>query len=371
MLAEESRMRSGACWGIFTIILLPPFLAVAILSAGYAGYLPFDVSIHTLVTLVIIFFVFIFFIKHNASYAACVISNNFLKMEEALQGALKRNALEIMGKTKSTLTVRDFIEEYFKDIRDDNYARVAATVFPMLGILGTFVAIAISMPDFTVSSSSKLDREISLLLSGIGTAFYASIYGIFLSLWWIFFERRGVGRIEKNIIALERLYGNRIWKKSELIKHEHMQSEIRDEKIMQTLKETFNLDFIKDLNEQYMRNYRQIIEDTGNSFSVMARNMKKASDDLRETLSMLEEKRSAMNAQKAIDEKLQSFIESTRSMQKGLDHFNGSVDRTFMLIDKELARAIEQLGRMAQTIAEEGQKLRKFDQESNKDSGEG
>ncbi len=68
---------------------------------------------------------------------------------------------------------------------------VATSLFPMLGILGTFTAIAISMPDFSIDDMGSLDKQISILLSGIGTAFYASIFGIFLSIVG-YILRRGV-----------------------------------------------------------------------------------------------------------------------------------------------------------------------------------
>ena len=350
--------KGGLCPAIYTMIMSLPLLFVAALVAGYFNYIPFKVEIHTLATIVLIFFIFLFFIPHNASYAACRISRNFELMEQDLQEALKKNALTIMGKTKSTLTVRDFVDEYFKDVRDDNYARVAATIFPMLGILGTFVAIAISMPDFTVTSGEKLDQEISILLSGIGTAFYASIYGIFLSLWWIFFERRGLARIERQVIALEDLYGSRIWSRSELVKHEHMQSELKDQKIVQTLRETFNLDFIKDMNAQYMRNYQRIVEDTSSSFATMAEKLQEASEDLRETLRSLGDHREALQAEEAMRRNMESFARTASELQEGLERFDESVERNLEKVDYELASAVERLGRMTELIAREHERMR-------------
>ena len=349
--------RGGVCPGVFLAIVSVPFLFVAALGASYLGYLPFDVGIHTLVTIVAIFAIFLFFIPHNASYAACRIARNFELMEQDLQEGLRRNALTIMGKTKSTLTVRDFIDEYFKDVRDDNYARVAATIFPMLGILGTFVAIAISMPDFTVQSSAKLDEQISLLLAGIGTAFYASIYGIFLSLWWIFFERRGLAKIERQVLALEELYNSRIWSRSELVKHEHMQSELKDQKIIQTLQETFNLDFIKEMNAQYLRNYQKIVEETSHSFALLAERMTASSRELRETLGMLEDRREAVEAERVLRRNLEGFTRSAQVLQEGLERFDESVDRSLDRIDDALARAVERLGRMTELIAQEQERM--------------
>ncbi len=358
-MAEGLTHKGGSCPGVFLTIVSVPFLFVAALAASFLGYLPYDIGLNTLVTVAFIFVVFLFFIPHNASYAACRISKNFALMEEALQEGLKKNALTIMGKTKSTLTVREFVDDYFKDVRDDNYARVAASIFPMLGILGTFLAIALSMPDFTVQSSEKLDQQISLLLAGIGTAFYASIYGIFLSLWWIFFERRGLARIEREVLALEALYNSRIWSRSELVKHEHMESELKDQKIIRTLQETFNLDFIKDMNAQYMRNYQKIVEDTSRSFAMLAEKMQESSRDLRQTLERLEDRRESLRAEEAMRRNMERFVQTAEKLEEGLEHFDESVERTLEKVDFELASAVERLGRMTELIAREQERIRR------------
>ncbi len=357
---QANRMdSSGSCVGIFFIIFVVPFLFVAAAVVGYLGYLPFKIEIHTLVTLALIFVVFLFFIQHNAAYSACKIRHNFSWMDAQLQEELKANALTITGKTKSTLEVRDFAEDFFKGVRDDNYARVASSIFPMLGILGTFIAIALSMPDFTVSSGDKLDQEISLLLSGIGTAFYASIFGIFLSLWWVFFERNGLAQIERSTQKLESIYADKIWKKSELIKHEHAQTELKDQKIIQTLKETFSLDFIRELNEQYIKNYKTIIDDTTNSFEMLSRHMHDASQELRNTLLALNDREESVNAVETIKRNIEGFNRNAKILNENLTRFDHSVDHTFGAIDQELAKAVSTLGRMTQTIAEHNAALHK------------
>ncbi len=342
---------SGSCAGIFVAIFVLPFAFVVALAAGYLGYIPLKVEVHTLVTIALIFVIFLFFIRHNAAYAACKIRHNVMTMESLLQEGLKTNALTIMSETKSTLTVRDFAEEYFKDVRDDNYARVASSIFPMLGILGTFVAIAMSMPDFTVSSGDKLDHEISILLSGIGTAFYASIYGIFLSLLWIFFERRGLAQIERITQKLERTYGDKIWKKSELVKHQHVQTEIRDQKIIQTLRETFSLDFIRELNEQYMKNYKTILDETTHSFELLTRHMSDVSQDLRQTLMSLDTREESVNAVAAIRDNIDRFNRTAGTLGRQLETFDRTVGNTFEAFDRELADAVYRLGEMTEAIA--------------------
>jgi len=348
---------SKSCFPHAFAILLLPLLFFIGLVVGYLGVIPFKVEIHTLLIITFIFIVFIFFVRHNANYAACHMRGSFNTMEDSLQSELRANALTIMGKTKSTLHVKDFIEEYYKDIRNDNFAKVAPSVFPMLGILGTFIAIALSMPDFTVKDLDALDKEISVLLSGIGTAFYASIYGILLSLIWTYFEKRGASKIEKNIYDLEKLYDSRVWKKAELIKHEHMQSELKDQQIVQTLKEMFNMDFIKELNEQYLKSFTTIVNDTTSRFSQLADHMKHASTELGATLDKVHDRQESVNAVSHMRENIEGFNSNAKSLQRSMERFDDTVEHTFEKIDAEMGSIIEKLSTFARIISEQNQMI--------------
>ena len=358
-MQKFDKTKSTSCISHSLAILLIPFLFLLGLILAYVGLFPLKVELHTLGIVTFIFIVFAFFVKHNANYAVCHMKGSFFRMEEDLQAALRSNALTIMGKTKSTLHVKDFIAEYYQDIRNDNFARVAPSVFPMLGILGTFIAIALSMPDFTAKDTGALDHEISLLLSGIGTAFYASIYGIMLSLIWTYFEKRGIAKVDKQIFDLEKLYGKRVWKKSELIKHEHMQSELKDQQIVQTLKETFNMEFIKELNDQYLKNFTTIINDTTNSFTKLTVHMQEASSELRDTLENLHGRKETADAVQTMEENISGFNENAKSLQKSMERFDGSVDHTFEKIDEELGQAVEKLATFARIVSEQNQLILK------------
>ncbi|RLA66801.1 MAG: hypothetical protein DRQ78_03565 [Epsilonproteobacteria bacterium] len=354
-MQQFDKQNSTSCTSHSLAILLVPFLFLVGLILAYFGIFSLNVELHTFGIVAFIFVVFAFFVKHNANYAVCHMKGSFFRMEEDLQAALRANALTIMGKTKSTLNVNDFISEYYQDIRNDNFARVAPSVFPMLGILGTFIAIALSMPDFTVKDLGSLDREISILLSGIGTAFYASIYGIMLSLIWTYFEKRGTAKVDKQIYDLEKLYGKRVWKKSELIKHEHMQSELKDQQIVQTLKETFNMDFIKDLNDQYLKNFTTIIHDTTNSFTKLTVHMQEASSELRDTLENIQSRRESVSAVVTMEKNISGFNENAKNLQKTIHNFDGSVEHTFEKIDEELGQAVEKLATFARIVSEQNQ----------------
>ncbi|RRS30182.1 MAG: hypothetical protein P794_08170 [Epsilonproteobacteria bacterium (ex Lamellibrachia satsuma)] len=348
---------SRSCFSNAFAIVLIPLLFLVGLVLGYVGIIPLNVEIYTLLIIAFIFITFVSFVRHNANYAACHMKGSFSRMEENLQRELRANALTIMGKTKSTLHVKDFMAEYYKDIRNDNFAKVAPSVFPMLGILGTFVAIALSMPDFTVKDLGALDREISVLLSGIGTAFYASIYGIMLSLIWIYFEKKGNSKVDKNIFDMERLYDSRIWKKAELIKHEHMQSELKDQEIVQTLKEMFNMDFIKELNDQYLKNFTTIMTETTHNFTQLTEQMQDAANQLHKTLDKVHDRQESVNAVSTIKENIEGFNSNAKSLQRSMERFDGTVDHTFDKIDSEVGQIVEKLSAFARIIAEQNQMI--------------
>ena len=358
-MQQFDQQNTTSCASQFLAILLIPFLFIVGLVLAYFGLFSLNIELHTLGIVVFIFLVFVSFVKHNTNYAVCHMKSSFFKMEEDLQTVLRENALTIMGETKSTLHVKDFISEYYQDIRDDNFARAASSVFPMLGILGTFIAIALSMPNFTIKDLASLDSEISVLLSGIGTAFYASIYGIMLSLLWTYFEKRGIAKVDRQIYDLEKLYAKRIWKKSELIKHKHMQSELKDQQIVQTLKETFNMDFVKELNEQYLKNFTSILHETTNSLSKLTLHMQEASSELRDTLENIDRRKESVNAVATMEKNIEGFSANAKTLQSSMERFDGSVDHAFEKIDEELGKAVEKLGTFAHIVSEQNQLILK------------
>lgn len=58
-----------------------------------------------------------------------------------------------------------------------------------LGILGTFVGLSYGIMGFDTSDAPSIQRSIQVLLSGMGTAFISSVWGMGLSLIFIFIER--------------------------------------------------------------------------------------------------------------------------------------------------------------------------------------
>lgn len=240
-----------------------PLLLFLFSIAGYIGIINFNIKIHSVMMLGGIFLIYIFFMKHNAYFASCTLRENFILVKNKLILYMNKNLLSIAGIEKANASLDDFLSEISKTLRNENFSSVAAGVFPTLGILGTFISIAVSMPDFSVQTTQLLEQEISKLLGGVGTAFYVSIYGIFLSLWWIFFEKTGMSRFQNDANEIKEYTRDFFWGKEEIEQTYFRKSMENFEKLNTVFDTISSEDFINSLNKtlaQRVNVFEQIIK---------------------------------------------------------------------------------------------------------------
>ena len=209
---------------IFTLLTIPTLLFVLVILC-YFAVLPLKVEIHSVILIGAIYFIYLFFIRHNAYFVACKFRTLYADLQIALLDYINNNLLTIAQTSKANGSVDDFLQDYTSNLRNSNFSSIASGIFPTLGILGTFISIALSMPDFTSNNIAALDSEITKLLSGVGTAFYVSIYGIFLSIWWIFFEKFGLSRFHHDSYIIKESTKNFFWTKID-IESIHIKSNI-------------------------------------------------------------------------------------------------------------------------------------------------
>lgn len=339
---------------IVVISTIPALFFVAIVL-GYLGLIPIKVPLSSVFVIGFIFFVFLLFIKNNANYSICKMRSSYLFMETALQSKLEKNALILNDEKKSILDINQFLQEYYSNTRNDNFVTVAASVFPMLGILGTFLAIAISMPNFSVADTQALDNEITILLSGVGSAFYASIYGILLSLIWTYFEKSGLSKVDKYFSQVTNKFQDATWTEDELRIHQYSQLELKDDKFITALKETFNLDFVQKINEQHLRNLKEIMNESNANFTNISNHLKSASTELTRTLTQMANNQNALEAQKNIENHLQNFTMATQEFEKNSKIFsaqlNISLNKTFEKIDTEVGDIVVKLADFATHVS--------------------
>ena len=209
---------------IFTLLTVPTLLFILVILC-YFGVLPLKVEIHSVILIGAIYFIYLFFIRHNAYFVACKFRTLYADLQIALLDYINSNLLTIAQTSKANGSVDDFLQDYTSNLRNSNFSSIASGIFPTLGILGTFISIALSMPDFSSNNIVALDGEITKLLSGVGTAFYVSIYGIFLSIWWIFFEKFGLSRFHHDSYIIKESTKNFFWTKID-IESIHIKSNI-------------------------------------------------------------------------------------------------------------------------------------------------
>ena len=233
----------------FMILSLPLALYLSLIAVKYLNLMSLKIESHSLVIISIILFIFLFFIRHNAWYAFSHFYNSFDELNNKIENHINKNQLTINRISKSYGHIDSFFKQKVYEISNDNFASVAASIFPTLGILGTFIAIAISMPDFSVSSKEALEEEITVLLNGIATAFYASIYGIFLSIWWIFFEKRGLTKIEKYINEAKEFYYEKIWDAEEIKLVSLVEGQNQNKQLLEKIQEVITPNYINSLDK--------------------------------------------------------------------------------------------------------------------------
>ncbi len=351
------------CSPNFIVIAILPLLFFVTMIAGYMNVIPLNIPIYTLVYIGFIFFVFLLFIRHNANFAACKMRGGQLNMEHSLKEELLSKSLTLNDKSKSILDIDTFLNKYYIDIRNDNFVTVASSVFPMLGILGTFVAMAISMPNFSASSTNALDSEISILLSGVGSAFFASIYGIFLSLLWTYFEKRGLSKIDDYFQSIESLFASHVWTSDELTIHQHSKGDLEDNRFLSALKETFDLQFIKEINQQQMEAFKQVMHESDRNFRHLADTLRHISTDIQESLSVIDQSTTAIDARNHIEKQLHEFTLATGSLEKSTKMFSAQMDnslnRTFEKIDSEIGDIVVKLADFAVHVSAESSEVQK------------
>lgn len=351
----------ATCSANFIVISTIPILFFVAMILGYIGIIPLNVPIHALAVIGFILFIFLLFIKHNANYSICKMRSSYAQLKDDLETKLSSNTLTIEGETKSILDMDNFLNRYYSNVRNDDFVSVASSVFPMLGILGTFIAIALSMPNFSVTDTQALDHEISLLLSGVGSAFFASIYGILLSLIWTYFEKSGMSKVGNYFSTIKSNFEDALWSKEELTIYKYSQYDIKENKFLGALQDTFNLDFIQTINRENITNFETVMKTTNQNFSQISNNLQIVSGELQDTLEQMNNGQSALSAQNHIDKSLVDFTVATKSFEKSTKLYsaqlNNSLNRTFEKIDTEIGEIVIKLADFATHVSLESREV--------------
>ncbi|RBQ32600.1 hypothetical protein CRU92_02490 [Arcobacter sp. FW59] len=322
---------------IITLFSVPAALfAVVILC--YFGALPLKVEIHSVILIGLIFLIYLFFIRHNAYYVSCKFKTLYADLQFALQEYINNNLLSIGETSKANGSVDDFLQDYTSNLRNNNFSSIASGIFPTLGILGTFISIAISMPDFTSTNTFALDGEITKLLSGVATAFYVSIYGIFLSIWWIFFEKFGMSRFDHDRFVIKESTKNFFWTKID-IESIHIKSNIDNFSSMSDIfKQLTSSDILESINSSIKKRYEAVEEILQKEYILSLR--------IDENITNCEKlARTVESLGQQIDTQNNIFLETSKSLNKNIvelnTHMNNLSSENLKAIYSNIVKSIE------------------------------
>ncbi|WP_418180093.1 MotA/TolQ/ExbB proton channel family protein [Aliarcobacter lanthieri] len=351
---------------VFTLFSVPAIL-FALVILCYLGVLPLKVEIHSIILIGLIFLIYLFFIRHNAYYVSCKFKTLYSELQISLQDYINNNLLTIGETSKANGSVDDFLQDYTSNLRNNNFSSIASGIFPTLGILGTFISIAISMPDFTSTNTFALDGEITKLLSGVATAFYVSIYGIFLSIWWIFFEKFGMSRFDHDRFVIKESTKNFFWTRID-IESIHIKSNIDNFSSMSDIfKQLTSSDILESINSSIKKRYEAVEEILQKEYMLSLR--------IDENITNCEKlARTVESLGQQIDNQNNIFLETSKSLNQNIlelnSHMNNLSSENLKAIYSNIVKSIETMKSDMEKIEwkfEEGLKesLRQIDEQTS------
>ena len=310
---------------IFILLTIPSAL-LAIIILCYLGKLPLKVEIHSVILIGFIYFIYLFFVKHNAYYVSCKFKTQHESMFFSLKDYVDNNLLTIDNTTKANGSVDDFLQDYTSNLRNTNFSSIASGIFPTLGILGTFISIALSMPDFSTGTTTALEQEISLLLGGVGTAFYVSIYGIFLSIWWTFFEKIGMSRFEHDTYMIKEATKSYFWTKID-IESIHIKSNLNNFSKMSEVFEKLTSSNMMDNINHLIEKRVEILDEILKKELILSTKISENIDNNEKLSTMLKDMTLNMSTTiKSFEQQKDSYTLSAQLLNNSIGKLNGHLD---------------------------------------------
>lgn len=301
---------------VYLKIAFIPLLVFALFLLGYLHIINLKVEAHSIVMMGILLVIALIFARHSAEYGCCLFEDQIGIFKKGLKDYIMSHLLVVGNRKKSNASFEDFIDEHSRQMRNENYASVAAGIFPMLGILGTFISIAISMPEFSSTNIDMLEKEIAYLLGGVGTAFYVSIYGIFLALWWIYFEKKGISKYQKLVLKYKNATKSFFWESSEISQGLMQEILNKNERIANSFEHVFNTEFNTNLNKAMQAkfdNFQDLIKLEQDSLKLSSIELEKSKNLIIDSVGV--QKNLALNYAKII-ESMQNLSAKASQLQE-------------------------------------------------------
>ena len=295
---------------------------------------------------VMLFFVFLF-ARHSAEFGCFRFERKKNNFQRDLKDYILKNLITISKETKSNAKFDDFVASYVSDVRSDSYASIGSWIFPMLGIFWTFLSICINLPDFKSTDAVALEFEISNLLKNISSAFYLAIYGVFLGLWWVFFEKSGFSRFQKLINRQKTATQSFFWDEKDL-NYAYLKETLSSfTKVSKVFEYVSNQEFFKELDnavERKFSNFMKLIDNEENAVKISAEHIKHTMSDIAKAQ---KDQKDLAKVHSDIVNAIYSFNQNLRQIQL---NFSEQYNRAQSLSDEKFAKLEKAIIAFSQNI---------------------
>lgn len=294
------------------MIFWPAFI-YGLFVAGFFYDFGIKIDYMLLALMAPLFFVALIFTTRNAEFSCAIFEIQQADFKRELKDYILKSLLTIGKKTKSNSSFDDFIANYCGFIRNDSYSNIGAATFALLGIFGVFVYISLLLPELSFDEGFEL--SVSALLKALASAFFLAVYGIFLSLWWVFFERAGEARFARIINRQKLATKSFFWGKEELERHymeQNLQSSNQISTIFGYVNENIFFDELGKVIERKFNNFTNLLKAEEEA-------TKASSEHLKYTMNMLQktqkEQKDIVRVYSDIINALNTFNQNLKEMQ--------------------------------------------------------
>lgn len=180
-----------------------------------------SVTAYGILIIVLIFLAFLFSLTRRIgklSQSIRTICSDFSEQAIAADPNLsqewkeyKSTFMEALGSVKTDEYASDFFNPKSLLYEGANLSLVSAgpNILTGLGVLGTFTGLTMGISDFDTDTADTIKASIQMLLSGMGSAFATSIWGMMLSLVLTYIEKSRLNRLSLSVHALNSLLDKR------------------------------------------------------------------------------------------------------------------------------------------------------------------
>lgn len=140
-------------------------------------------------------------IRKACNNADCLTSLKGHKLK-SLKESYEKTIVETLDGRKSNIPASEFFSEFnvCKEFGINlRLLDTASGTLVGLGLLGTFLGLTFGIRNFDSTSTDHIQSSIQMLLDGMGTAFYTSLVGMSLSLFYTFLDKIFKHRLSKNL----------------------------------------------------------------------------------------------------------------------------------------------------------------------------